>query len=207
MSEKKKRLKIFVLMITGVLIVWVTVYLFLQKGDKVPTPEQSSQDQKNRHLYPGTPGAQQNDEQNDTQNQIDIYLYFSNLDNSFLFAEKRNILHPADSADFGRKIIHELIEGPCNKLVRTMPEKTVLNAFYVSDDGTAYADFSQEIKEHHPGGSRSEHLTVYSIVNSIVYNVPDIKAVKILINGNEAMTLAGHIGLRAPIRANMVMVR
>jgi len=202
MSEKKKRLQIFVLMITGALITWVIVYLFLNTGDKAPTPEQSSQDQKDRHLYPGTL-----DTQDGAQNRIDIYLYFSNKDNSFLCAEKRNILHPDDSADFGRKIIHELIEGPCNKLVRTMPEKTVLNAFYVSDDGTAYADFSQEIKSHHPGGSLSEYLTIYSIVNSIVYNVPDIKAVKILINGNEAMTLAGHIGLRTPIRADMVMVR
>ncbi|MBW1893259.1 MAG: GerMN domain-containing protein [Deltaproteobacteria bacterium] len=202
MSEKKKRLQIFVLMITGALIAWVTVFLFLRTGDRMPMPEQSSQNPTDRHLYPGTPGAQ-----NDVQNRIDIYLYFSNKDNSFLSAEKRNILHPDDSADFGRKIIHELIEGSLNKLVRTIPEKTVLNAFYVSDDGTAYADFSQEIKEHHPGGSQSEYLTVYSVVNSIVYNVPDIKAVKILINGNEAMTLAGHIELRSPIRANMVMVR
>ena len=120
MSEKKKQLQIFVLMITGALIAWVTVYLFLRTDGKAPTSEQSSQNPKGRHLYPGAP---------DAQNRIEIYLYFSNKDNNFLSAEKRNILHPDDSADFGRKIIHELIEGPRNKLVRTMPEKTVLNAF------------------------------------------------------------------------------
>ena len=52
-----------------------------------------------------------------------------------------------------------------------------------------------------------ELLTIYSIVNSLILNVPNIKAVKILINGNEAKTLAGHIDLQTAIKANMLLIR
>jgi len=38
-------------------------------------------------------------------------------------------------------------------------------------------------------------------------NIPEIHAVKILIGGRESMTLAGHIDLRFPLKANMLLIR
>lgn len=187
----KKKLPILVLVITGILMTGVIVHLYLQKDNKTETARLSSMN----------PGAI------NKNNQVDIYLYFANAENNFLSAEKRNVLHPGDPSGFGKIIVQELIKGSHGKLQRTIPEQTSLRSFYLSGDGIAYVDFSQEIKEQQPGGSHSEYLTIYSIVNSIVYNVADIKAVKILINGNETTTLAGHIGIGSPIRADMVMVR
>lgn len=198
MSGNKKPFHILVLIIAVSLAAWVVVHLFFTADKNKPAPDVPSAIQDSRSMPRSTSGVEPSS---------DIYLYFANADNSFLTAEKRYLRPPDNAADFGKLIIQELIEGSRNKLVRTVPEKTVLNAFYISDDGIAFVDFSHEIKEHHPGGSHSEHLTIYSIVNSIVYNIPDINAVKILINGNEASTLAGHIGLDYPIRADMVMVR
>jgi hypothetical protein len=66
---------------------------------------------------------------------------------------------------------------------------------------------SKEIKEKHPGGSRSELMTIYTIVNSLILNIPEIDAVKILIEGCESMTLAGHIDTRFPFKANMLLIR
>jgi spore germination protein GerM len=139
--------------------------------------------------------------------RADIYLYFSDRDNQFLIAEDRHMVMPEHPVEKGRLIVEALIEGPRNGLVRTIPEDTLINAFYLSDDGTAYVDFSETIKDGHPGGSHTEYLTVYSIVNSLVFNVPEIERVKILIGGGEAKTLAGHIGLQSPFQANMVIVR
>ena len=68
-------------------------------------------------------------------------------------------------------------------------------------------DLSAAVRENHPGGVDTELLTVYSIVNSLVLNIPEIRAVKILINGNESMTLAGHIDLQKPVSANMLLIR
>ena len=134
-------------------------------------------------------------------------LYFANKKNTFLIAKKRMIDHAGGAEAFGSAIINALIEGPPQNLLRTVPSDTNLRAFYVTEDGTAYADMSKAVSEHHPGGTESELMTIYSIVNSLVLNIPEIKTVKILIEGQESMTLAGHIDLRFPFKANRMLMR
>jgi len=136
-----------------------------------------------------------------------IYLYFSNRENTFLVAEENVLVHSDDSVDLGKKIIKALINGPKGELLRTIPENTTLNALYITDDRTAFVDFSEELSENHPGGGASEFLTVFSIVNSLVLNISTIDKVKILIGGHEADTLAGHVELRNPFKTNMLIVR
>jgi spore germination protein GerM len=136
-----------------------------------------------------------------------VHLYFSDKENAFLIAEKRGLFHPDNPAEFGKIIINALIDGPKEGLMRTIPAGTILRALYVTQDGTAYVDISDAIKDNHPGGIKSELLTIYSIVNTIILNIPGIDAVKILIEGRESMTLAGHIDLRFPFKANMLLIR
>lgn len=135
------------------------------------------------------------------------HLYFSDPDNQFLIAEERNLKHPKNPAFFAKSIIEALIKGPQQDLVRTIPQNTKIRAIYVTPEGVCYVDLTATIAEQHPGGIKSELLSVYSIVNSIVLNVPEVDAVKILINGNESTTLAGHIDLQAPVKANMLLIR
>lgn len=136
-----------------------------------------------------------------------IHLYFTDKENRFLIAEERVIAHPDDPATFGNIIVRELIKGPREGLMRTVPEATVLQAFYVTREGTAYVDITEAVMENHPGGVKLELITIYSIVNSLILNIPAIDAVKILIGGREALTLAGHIDLRFPFKANMLLIR
>lgn len=144
----------------------------------------------------------------DEPGRTDVYLYFGAETDSFLVAEKRTVYGAADPVTLSRNIIDALISGPAGKnLVRTLPEGTICRAFYLADKEVAYADFSATIRDRHPGGSEAELLAIYSIVNSLVLNVDEIKKVKILIEGNEADTLAGHIDLRSPFAADMRMVR
>ena len=136
-----------------------------------------------------------------------VHLYFADKGNSFLIAEERTISQSSDPAEFGRTIIEALIKGPLEGLMRTIPVDTTLNAFYFTQDGTAYVDLTEEVKDHHPGGIKTELITIYSIVNSLTLNIPEIDAVKILVGGHESMTLAGHIDLRFPLKANMLLIR
>jgi spore germination protein GerM len=136
-----------------------------------------------------------------------VYLYFSDEKNSYLVSEERVLFVSEDPLEIGKAIIHDLIQGPIGDLGRTIPGDATLNAFYISKDGTAFADFSDIIREKHPGGSQTELLTVYSIVNSIALNIPQVQRVKILIQGREALTLAGHIDLTSPLPADMIIVR
>ena len=136
-----------------------------------------------------------------------VHLYFAGKDNSFLIAEEKVLACPDDPEQFGKLIIESLINGPKEGLMRTIPAGAALRALYVTKDKTAYVDISQVIKEKHPGGCKSEIITIYSIVNSLILNIPEINAVKILIDGQESMTLAGHIDLRFPLKADMLIVR
>ena len=136
-----------------------------------------------------------------------VHLYFSDKDSQFLMAENRVLKSPQDPEFFARSIIEALIKGPQQGLVRTLPAATAIRALFVTQEGTCFVDLTSAVAENHPGGIQSELLSIYSIVNSLVLNVPQIKAVKILINGTEAMTLAGHIDLQIPIKANMLIIR
>lgn len=136
-----------------------------------------------------------------------VHLYFADASNSFLKAEQRNIAGDTNPSQVGRQIIEALINGPQTDLVRTLPGNTELSAFYITPDKTAFVDFTTSVTENHPGGCQNELLTLYSIVNSLVLNTSDIKQVKILVGGDEAITLAGHLDIRLPFNANMLLIR
>ena len=51
-----------------------------------------------------------------------------------------------------------------------------------------------------------EILTVYSIIDSVVLNVPEIVRVAILVNGSPINTLNGHVDLRRPLSANPSLI-
>ena len=139
--------------------------------------------------------------------KVVLHLYFADQEDEYLTAEDRVVAQPSDTKALGSLIVDALIRGPRNALTRTIPEGTSLRAFHLVENGTAYVDLSQEISENHTGGAKSELMTVYSLVNSIVLNVAEVDAVKILIDGQEETTLAGHIDLRYPLAANMLLIR
>lgn len=153
--------------------------------------------------------VKQNVQTTDTQNsdKFVVHLYFSDKCNSFLTAEERNLLHSDNPVEFAKIIIEALIEGPRNGHMRTIPAGTTIRALYVTRDGTAYVDISNTIQDSHLGGIKTELFTIYSIVNSLILNIPEIDAVKILIGGRESKTLAGHIDLSFPFKANMLLIR
>jgi spore germination protein GerM len=136
-----------------------------------------------------------------------VHLYFAHKDNSFLAAEERVMASSDDPVGFGKHIMNALIKGPKEGLMRTIPPDAALRAFFITPDGTAYVDLTNAAAKKHPGGCKSEILTIYSIVNSLILNMSDIQAVSILIGGKEKTTLAGHIDMRFPFKADMLLIR
>jgi spore germination protein GerM len=136
-----------------------------------------------------------------------VHLYFSDPANQFLMAEERVLKSPEQPEFLARRIVDALIKGPQQGLSRTIPAETAVRAVYLTPQGICYLDLTSAVAENHPGGIKSELLSIYSIVNSLVLNVTEIEAVKILINGDESVTLAGHIDLQIPIKANMLLIR
>ncbi len=136
-----------------------------------------------------------------------VHLYFADSDHLYLNAESRRFRSPGDPVQFGQAIVRALIDGPQQDLLQTLPKKSILRSFFITGNHVAYVDLGEDIKESMPGGAKSEMLAVYSIVNSLILNIPEIDKVKILIGGRERSTLDGHMDLRFPFKANMLLIR
>jgi len=137
-----------------------------------------------------------------------VKLYFSVSKEDYLFPQERKIISSSEVTSQAKAILGELINGPTSSslLVTTIPPKTQVRAVYVKDK-CIYVDFSSALQEKHPGGSSGELLTVYSIVNSLIDNLPSQSEVQILIEGKPANTLAGHIDIRKPLSMNLDLVK
>ncbi|HKF53099.1 MAG TPA: GerMN domain-containing protein [Candidatus Acidoferrales bacterium] len=101
----------------------------------------------------------------------------------------------ADPVERAKQLIDALIANPPTAAQRTLPQGATLLDFYILNNGTAIADFSDELSTEMPSGILSEWLAVSSIAQTLGANVPSIARVKILIHGHEAETLAGHVDL------------
>jgi Sporulation and spore germination len=101
----------------------------------------------------------------------------------------------ADPVQRARQVLNALIEEPPSPELRTLPADATLLAFYILPDGTAIADFSDALALETPSGIMSEELTVDSIARTLENNVANVRRLKILIHGQEADTLAGHLDL------------
>ena len=67
----------------------------------------------------------------------------------------------------------------------------------------AYVDLRSPDHPDPPGGGSSEEIQrVYSLVNTIVLNVPQASAVVLLWNGVQRETFAGHLDLTRPLAAD-----
>ena len=137
-----------------------------------------------------------------------IEVYFPSATGAGLVGEFREIFATATPGDMAKQIISDLIEGPTSgKALRAVPASVRLRQAYMMDGGLVYLDFSSELKEGLEGGSSNELLTVYSIVNSVVLNVAEIKRVVLLVGGRPVETLNGHIDLTRPLKPDFSLVR
>lgn len=144
----------------------------------------------------------------DTTRTVAVNLYFADSTRFALLAERRQLPRPANPVDFAKNILRELSAGPRNRrLAQTLPEDDILRSFFIDADKTAYVDLGDAMWAQHPGGVQAELLALYSIVNSLVLNMAEIDAVKLLSRGREPTPETGHVDLRYPLKANILLVR
>ena len=135
-----------------------------------------------------------------------VTIYFPSASTDGLVGETRGILHTSIPGDRAKQILSDLLAGPSDQsAVSLAPAGTRLKQVYVLENGIAYADFSEELRSGIEGGSDAEILTVYSIVNSLALNVPEIERVGILVEGRPCETLNGHLDLRRPLKPDRTL--
>ena len=143
----------------------------------------------------------------DQRRRINIKLYFGTPGSAILETEERSIPYHETLDAQAKEVMTALITGPKGKLIPTIPEGTRLIDVLVSKDGVAYVDLSGEIVSNHQGGTAGEMVTVYSIVNTLTINLPQIHAVQILVDDRSVETLKGHVDLSKPLGADLSLAK
>lgn len=131
-----------------------------------------------------------------------VILYFSDSSERFLKPEERYVLKRNNPTEQAGEVVKALLDGSKKRFINTFPENVILEKIRIDEEQTAYVSFDKGLVQRHPGGSASEMATIYSLTNSLIQNISDIKKVKILIEGKEAESLKGHISIKHPFTMN-----
>lgn len=136
-----------------------------------------------------------------------IRLYFESPQ-MLLSSETRDVQLPENPAGALPAVMRELVKGSANQGVpHLLPADTVVRGAYLLPDGTAFVDLGGPTLTQGWGtGSHEELMAVYSIVQTVVANFPQARRVRLLVNGEPAETLAGHVALDKSLGPRPAMV-
>lgn len=146
------------------------------------------------------PGAGVAETEAQVGERVAFNLYFP-ADGGGLRSEPREIPVTAAPKDRIRKVVAALLDGPKGSgLARPFPPEVTLGSVQLGQDGTAYVDLRwPDHQDPPPSGSTEEIQRVYSIVDSVVLNVPQASRVVLLWNGAQRDTFAGHLDMSRPL--------
>jgi hypothetical protein len=127
-----------------------------------------------------------------------VTLFFADPAADRLAREGREIEACGEPMACVEALVEELANGPVGDLEPTIPPATNTRAVQVLGD-LAIVSLNQEFLDGLPSGSSAELTALYSLVNSIAFNLPQVKRVQFLVEGAPAPTLKGHLDLRQPL--------
>ncbi|HYS52405.1 MAG TPA: GerMN domain-containing protein [Thermoanaerobaculia bacterium] len=125
-----------------------------------------------------------------------VSLYYEGQD-LLLAPERRDLPLPENPAGALGLVVRELVKGSANSAVpRLLPADTIVRGAYLLPDGTAFVDLGgPTLTQGWATGSHQELMAVYSVVETVTVNFPEVKRVRMLVNGEPAETLGGHVSL------------
>lgn len=130
----------------------------------------------------------------------EVTLYFSDETSSGLCPEKINV-EVIQSQTIENQIVEQLIAGPKDgSHYSTIPPETKIRNIK-TEESICYVDLSSEFVTKHNGGSSSEMLTIYSIVDSLT-ELDNVTKVQFLIEGQKEDSFKGHLDFSKPFARN-----
>jgi len=118
----------------------------------------------------------------------------------------RNIEAPPTLESQVERAVEELIGWSGVEMISPLPAETVVREVWVSPGSIAFVDFDVTLPDNLGGGSLEEIHAVYGVVATITSSFPEIRAVQILIGGEQADTLDGHVDISRPLLPQYDMV-
>jgi len=125
-----------------------------------------------------------------------VTLYVAHDEDGTLRAQSAQIPMPSGRQQRAEELLRSLVSLYLEKNSphAVGPGSEVRSVFLV-DPGLAVIDMNGAFADTHRSGVLVEELTVTSLIHTITANTPNILKVKILIDGKDRETLAGHADL------------
>lgn len=142
------------------------------------------------HELPAEPQVQQ------SVGKRTVVLFFV-TDDACLAREARDLDPCEDVTACLKDVLEELVNGPVGEFYESIPDGTVVNNVRIDGD-LVFIDLNKTFAEALPSGSSAEMLAVYSIVDTVATNFPQIARVKLTIDGDEKSVLR-HLDLSDPL--------
>jgi len=125
-----------------------------------------------------------------------VTLYVANDGTGELRSQAANIPLPSARQQRAEELLRSLLSVYLAKdSPHVLAPGSELRAVYLVDPGLAIIDFNSAFANGHRSGVLEEELTVTSIIQTLTANIPGIQRVKILVDGHDRETLAGHADL------------
>jgi Sporulation and spore germination len=125
-----------------------------------------------------------------------VTLWVAYDDIGLLRAQSAQIPLPSGRQQRAEELLRALIALYMDKSSsHPLPPGSDVRSVYLVDPGLAVIDINAALADGHRSGVLAEELTVASLIQTVSANVPGILKAKILVEGKQRETLAGHADL------------
>ena len=125
-----------------------------------------------------------------------VTLFVAHDNDGSLRAESAQIPMPSGRQQRAEELLRALLSLYLDKSSpHILGAGAEVRAVFLVDPGVAVIDLNSAFADKHRSGVLVEELTITSLIHTISANTPGIQKVKILVDGNERDTLAGHADL------------
>ena len=129
---------------------------------------------------------------------VPIKLTIAYDDDGVFRSRDASVVLPADPSARAREVLDTLIEQYVEKpSPHPLAEGSAVNNVFLVRGKLAVVDLNQALADGHRSGIMVEDFTVISLIDTLSANFPELEQVKILIDGKERETLAGHADLKS----------
>ena len=125
-----------------------------------------------------------------------VTLFLADDTDGMLHKHAVSIALPADPAERARQLLRALVSAYLEKNSKhPLASGADVDAVFLVKPDLAVVDINAEFADGHRSGILVEQLTVASIAQTLASNVDGVGRIKILVQGKERETLAGHADL------------
>jgi hypothetical protein len=127
-----------------------------------------------------------------------VTLFVAHDEDGSLRAESAQIPLPSGRQQRAEELLRTLVSHYLDKSSpHVLGVGSEIRSVFLVDPGVAVIDINAAFADTHRSGVLVEELTVASLIHTISANTPGILKVKILVDGKDRDTLAGHVDLSA----------